>query len=95
MAGYKRIPYSFLEHIGNTRHTGAVLDPQADIGIQVQFHRLQAENGFPEKNIGAYGEQSFFFPVIITQPVGLESGDQQDGQRNQENSSRYGKFISH
>lgn len=83
MAGYKRIPYFFLKYIGDACHTGAVLHPQVDIGIQVQFHRLQTENGFPEKNIGAYGEQSFFFPVIIAQPVGLESGDQQDGQRNQ------------
>lgn len=95
MGGYKGVPYPFLQYIGNAGHARAVLYPQADVGVQVQLHRLQAENGFPEKYIGAYGEQSFFFPVIIAQPVGLESGDQQDGQRNQENSGRYGKFISH
>lgn len=84
-----------MQHIGDARHARAVTYPQADVGIEVELYGLQAKDRFPEKDIGAGGKQSFFFPVVIAQPICLESGDQQDGQRNQENGSRYGKFISH
>ena len=71
-------PFRFRDDVRSTCNAFTLAYADMKSGIQFQLGSLQPEYRFPEKDVSTRSEQPFLLPIVLAQPVCLESSEHQE-----------------